>query len=277
MIEPYTRRSRHAMARKNAGEMRMKRLMLAVWNFVCGGESACADCGLAAIARTYADRNMARNCPGFAANDRPGADGDGYEGPGRRTAVVVYRQRLQADDDRVFAEREKHWSRGGGVSRRRLRNLGDRSGRYGGLRLADVKGNHLCAAKVPRAPGRRISETCVVSEVGAISGIANCAGRCAANDGAGSPARGGVAYRSAQGWSAGIFRGRPFGGGDQHPVSEALVSGGRCGRSEKAVARTLPWRCIPDICRWLRRSGMRRRAGENSWSRTRRMPTKISP
>jgi hypothetical protein len=69
----------------------------------------------------------------------------------------------------------------------------------------------VCAVEIPRADPGHWDPQC-----GVVSGITDGAGRCAADGGAGALSRRGVAYRSAQDWSARVFGRRAYGGGDEH-------------------------------------------------------------
>src|SRR5258708_9970499 len=91
-------------------------------------------------------------------------------------------QSLAAYDDGLCAKREEYRRCGGGVSWRGLSDSGYRSGRHGGLRLADVQGDHVRAIEVPRAGGGRVSEIGSISEIRAVSGIADGFGRRATDD-----------------------------------------------------------------------------------------------
>ena len=57
----------------------------------------------------------------------------------------------------------------------------------------------------------RVPGVGAVSEIRAVSGITDGVGRCAEDGGAGALSRRGVAYRSAQDWSAWVFGGRASG------------------------------------------------------------------
>src|SRR6266851_9908617 len=95
------------------------------------------------------------------------------------------------------------------------------------MRLADAQRDHVCAVEIPR-------DGCgAVSEIGAVSGITDGVGRCAEDDGAAALSRRGVAYRSAQDWSAWVFGRRAYGGSDEHAFGASFVPGCGCGRQRK--------------------------------------------
>ena len=68
-----------------------------------------------------------------------------------------------------------------------------------------------CVLLKYRVPGDGLD-----AEIGAVSEITDGVGRCAEDGGAGALSRRGVAYRSAQDWSAWVFGRRASGGSDEH-------------------------------------------------------------
>jgi len=112
------------------------------------------------------------------------ASGNTFLVAGRQ--VIGCEQRDAAHDDGLFTHGNEYRRGGGRLPRRWLSDPGHRSGRHGSLRLANLQRNHVCAAQVPR-------DGCgAISEVGAVSGIADGARRRAADDGAGAFARAGM-------------------------------------------------------------------------------------
>ena len=79
------------------------------------------------------------------------------------------RQRRHADDHPLQSQRQALRRRRGCVSRRRLQDSGHRSGRHGGLRLAELGRRDLRAAEVSRARHGTLSQVC--------GGFAGCAAR----------------------------------------------------------------------------------------------------
>ena len=121
-----------------------------------------ADACLAAIAGAYASADMAGGGARCAACRGAGdAATTGKESLVAGRPWVACEQRLAAYDDGLFANGKEYGRCGGRVSRRGLQDSGDRSGRHGGLRLADVQGDHVCAVEVSRAgSGIQLDDLC---------------------------------------------------------------------------------------------------------------------
>ena len=94
----------------------------------------------------------------------------------------------------------------------------------------------------------RVTGCRAVSEIGAISAVADGAGRCAENGGAGALSRRGVAYRSAQDRSARVFGRRAFGRRRSARILRSVCIRLWMRPTRKAAARILRWLFIRGIC-----------------------------
>src|SRR5579864_17910 len=174
---------------------------------------------LAAIAGTYASADMAGCGAGCAACRGAGGRQDDGEGvPRCRQAGSGGEQRVAAYDDGLFANWKEYGRCRRRISGRGVPGPGYRPGRHRGLRLADFQGDHLCAVEVPGAGERRLFQIGAVSKIRTLSRITDGVRRCAEDAGAAPHARGGLAHRSTQDWSAWVFVRRASIGSDQHAL-----------------------------------------------------------